>query len=110
MAQSPHPTERRLELAMPDLTRRIENLHEDLRSSFTAELRPIANKVSRLESLFLDLTTGVAPLRLNVSFPGPNSVRDVVQAQVAPVITSQEPIIGFIALSTETIGVGESAV
>ena len=43
----------------------------------------------------MDLTTGVAPLRLNVSFPGPNSVRDVVQAQVAPVITSQEPIIGF---------------
>ena len=46
MAQSPDPTERRLELAMPDLTRRIENLHEDLRSSFTAELPLIAHKVS----------------------------------------------------------------
>ena len=59
---------------MLDLTRRMDNLHDDLRSSFTSELRPITAEVSRLESLFLDVVTGTAPVRLNFSFPARSGI------------------------------------
>jgi hypothetical protein len=73
IASEPDPTERRLELAMPDLTRRIDTLHQDLRTCLTGELGPVLAKISRVERMFEDLATGAAPIRLNVAFPQQSS-------------------------------------
>ena len=72
MAAEPDPTERRLELAMPDLTHRIDALHRDLRSALTREIEPVRAKVSKLETFIEGLCTGTLPLQLRVAIPEPD--------------------------------------
>ncbi|KMS94603.1 hypothetical protein BVRB_017120 [Beta vulgaris subsp. vulgaris] len=79
LAAESDPTERRLELAMPDLTRRIDALHHDLRTAFDVEIRPVMTKVSRLERIIEDLSTGTLPLQLRVALPEVSSAASITQ-------------------------------
>jgi hypothetical protein len=89
MSQTSDPTERRLELAMPDLVKRVDNLHDNLKSIFTGEIRPIAERVSRIESLFMDIATVAAPIRLNECLPEPGLKPVQTQTASVPAAASQ---------------------
>jgi len=60
------PSESLLQRAVPLLNEKIQNLHQDLKSSLQSSMGPLAADVSDLKQKFMDITSGRAPIHLNV--------------------------------------------